>query len=672
MSEFNPLRLIEEAVKQGYDPGAVSDIDERQLPWAKNVVEWIMDPTYLDVKRPFPLQIQTSARLFGDACAYCSDWEFYQKDWDPTETLGNIMSKMQWLEDGKCPRCKKTRLDQYHDKLFHFPDEADILWGMRSSKSSLCGGFISTYILHRFLRLADPAVHFGLLPGSVLYMRFVAMTVRQAKQSNWMYFSGTVRRCAWFNIYHDFMSSFSRKKGIELVRWVQESFAYVHKGIEGYLVGSGNYDVERGRTAAYTNIDELGLFDGDIDSTQFNPYETYTTYEKSSMTVRNAARKKFLAGDYNTPTAWMVAQSSTKSKADYIMRLIKQGKTDPTKVTSHKASWEVNPELEVDFLENEKKKDPRSFDRDYGSIPPFSDDPFIDNEELVMKSAVVEPKMWNVKQERIGQRYHLSAASVEQAKNIPYCLSIDMGRTECGYAAALLKLKEDDFSVVQVAGLWGLYVLKPNIVDFDSMFTEFVQPLCEKLNVRLVLYDQWQSMAHIDALSKLKIDAMQYSMTYKDFLSFRGNLYQGKLETAVPESTFEDVERSSRPVEELLYERPNLHLLWQMLSVSEVGTKLTKGRGHDDIFRAVSLGCTFLWDPKFRKTFEYKGGMALHTGRTGEGGLVIHGGSRSGMGQKYLPNYNRRGNQASIVSASTGTIGSFLGRTKKDKGTLPG
>jgi hypothetical protein len=624
-----------------------------------------MDTEFLNIKSVFPIQLQMMLRLFGDLCAYCSDWEFCQTDWLPTESVQNILSRITLLEDGRCPKCKKTRLDQFHDKLYHFPDEIDLLWGMRASKSALCGGMIGSYVLHRFLKLPDPAAYFGELPGTELYMRFVAMTLKQAKQTNWMQFTAAVRRCDWFNQYHDFMSYFSRKKGVELVRWVLEGFAYVHKGIVGYCVGSGNYDVERGRTAMFTSIDEIGLFDGDIDSTQFNPLETYTTYEKSSATIRNAARQKFLLGEYNTPTAWLAAHSSTKSKSDFIMRLIKLGKTDPTKVISHKASWEVNPKLDPSFLENERRKDPRSYDRDYGSIPPFADDPFIDSYDLVIKTAVLDQHNWKMKQE-LGPAggLYINAENVDVKSGIPYCLSIDMGRSECGYALTLLKLKEEDFSVVQLEAAWAVYVTKPTTVDFDSMFEKCILKLTEKLNIKLVLYDQWQSASHIDALANRGIEALQYSMTYKDFLQFRSNLYQGKIETIKPEVSFNDVERSPRPIEEILYVHPNLHLLWQMLSVSEVGNKLTKGRGHDDLFRAFCLGCHFLWDAKYRRSFEYKGGVALFNKHHNKGGLVISAGSRSGNKQLYASVNTMRPNAVNIANTGRGAIGGFLGRSR--------
>lgn len=663
MNEFNPLKLIEESIKGGFDPALVTDVDERQLPWAKNAYEWVTSSEFLNIKSIFPLQLQVILKLFGDVCFYCSNEDFCNKEWNVNLEVGNILSEIQLLEDGLCPKCHKSRLDQYHDKLFFFPDEVDLLWGMRSGKSAVAGGMIATYVLHRMLRLPNPAAYFGALQGQELYMRFVAMTLRQAKQTNWMHFTRGVQNSDWFSQYHDFMNYHSRKKGVELVRWLNEGFAYVHKGIIGYVVGSAN-DVERGRTALFTSIDEIGLFEGDMESRQHNPHETYTTYEKASATIRSAARKKFLAGDFNAPTAWMTVQSSTKSKTDYIMRLIKLGRTDQTKVTSHKASWEVNPNLDVEFLENERKKDPQTFNRDYGSEPPFAKDPFIDSFELVNNSALLEIPNWSAITKEAGKLGdYLSCVNMGVSRNIPYCLSIDMGRSDCGYALSLLKLKEDDFSVVQVAGLWAIYTQKPRLVDFDGMFNDFVLPLCEKLNIKLVIYDQWQSMGHIDTLKKKGVNALQYSMAYKDFMQFRSNLYQGKLENITPEISFEKVESSPRPVEEILYENPCLHLLWQCLSVREVGNKITKGDGHDDIFRAVSLGCTFLWDPKIKSEFEYKGGIALSNKvKQQGGGLVMAGGSRSTRSM-YQTNINRN---PAVVSPTGRVLGSFIGRSNKN------
>jgi len=661
---FNPSDLIAEAIAAGYDHGVVSEFDDKQLPWAPNIFSWVTEPEFLNLKTLYPIQLQVMLRLFGDVCPYCSDWEFYSKDFKPDIPLGNVLDRIQLLHDGKCLKCHKTRIDHYHDGFWRFPNEIDLLFGMRSGKSVLGGGLVGSYVLHRYLRLPDPAGHFSLISGQELYMRFVAKTKQQAKQSNWMHFVTQVRGSSWFQQYHDFMNYHSKKKGIEYVKWQVEGFVYVHKGIAGYLVGAGTETNEKGRTSIFTSIDEIGMMEGEEDAKQYNPVEIYAAYEKASATIRPVASKLFLNGDYNVPTAWMAVHSSSKSKTDFMMRLVKQNINDPKKVVAHKATWEVNPTMPFDTeeLQSELKKDPKIFWRDYGSLPPFANDPFIESQELVFKTAIIAKPQWNISVQESQRGLYLDASSIEVNKSIPYCLAVDMGRTDNGYGVALLKLKEDDFTTVQIEGLWSIYPKKPQVVDLDAMFNDFISVLCDKLNVQLVLYDQWQSGTQTDALSKRGVKSFDYSLTYKDFLNFRSQLYQGKLETITPEMPFEDAEKSVGDVMALLEERPYLHLLWQLLSVSEIGNKITKGTGNDDLFRAVVLGCTKLWDERIRPQFEYKGGIPLWRSVQKTSSLVVSGGSRGGGGM-YM---NRQtGSTHSSVNVGGRALGAFVGKTTR-------
>jgi hypothetical protein len=188
-----------------------------------------------------------------------------------------------------------------------------------------------------------------------------------------------------------------------------------------------------------------------------------------------------------------------------------------------------------------------------------------------------------------------------------------------------------------VAGLFALYPNKAQTIDLSSMFTMFIKKLCEKLRIVMVVYDQWQSKTQIDELKNLGIRAESYSLTYANFQTFRTQVGQQKLEICSPEMSMSQAEASSEALEDILFTRPYLHLIWQMLSVSEVGNKVTKGEGHDDLFRAVVLGCHYLWNEKYRPLFEYKSGMA-YSRRDGAGAhkgrLALAGGSR-GSGQMY-------------------------------------
>jgi len=106
---------------------------------------------------------------------------------------------------------------------------------------------------------------------------------------------------------------------------------------------------------------------------------------------------------------------------------------------------------------------------------------------------------------------------------------------------------------------------------------------------------------------------------------------QSKLEFPKMEIPIEDVDKAPDSHQDMLYPRPYLHFVWQLLSVSEYGRKIGKGEGHDDLFRAVVLGSHFLWDEDYRPDFEYKAGTFLGTRRLGKGRLALAGGSKSGQ-----------------------------------------
>lgn len=508
-----------------------------------------------------------------------------------------------------------------------------------SGKSAVVG-MIASYVLHRYLKIPDPAAYFNLLKGSLLVMRFVALTAGQASESIWHQFVRSVENCTWFSQYHDFLKGHEKRLGIELVKVMTQYIAYPHKKLTAYYLGA-SIDSSRGRTAFFTAFDEIGWWLGNEAAKRANASETYAAYEKASRTVRNNAMSKFKRGYYDVPTAILACVSSTSSKTDFIMRLIRQSKTDKKKVGSHKASWEVNPEFAInpDELKTEKERNPKTFNRDYGSVPPFADDPFFDNEDIIQKIVKLEVPSWPIYRQSSSVGAFLNASDVDRNDSVPYLLAIDLGKSYSGYAAALMQLRESDFSVAQVSGLFAVYPSKSETVDLSSMFQMFIKKLCEKLRIVLVVYDQWQSKTQIDELRNLGIKSESYSLTFANFTHFRTQVGQQKLELPEPEMSMAQAEASSESLEDILYTRPYLHLIWQMLSVSEVGNKVTKGEGHDDLFRAVVLGCRYLWDEKWRGIFEYKSGMAYSRRdvTVGKGRLALAGGSR-GSGQFYSTN----------------------------------
>ena len=88
-------------------------IDDREIPLAKNLMEWLFDSRFGQQSQPpFPRQIEIGSRLFGDICPRCSDMDWL--DTMPVDTpIGKIRDKLTFLNYGRCPKCKVTRGELY-------------------------------------------------------------------------------------------------------------------------------------------------------------------------------------------------------------------------------------------------------------------------------------------------------------------------------------------------------------------------------------------------------------------------------------------------------------------------------------------------------------------------------------------------------------------------------
>ena len=124
---FDPMSLIESSISSKFDSSVISQIDERQMNWAPNVASWIMEPEYLGIKTIYPHQLQVMLKLFGDVCPWCSDWDFYTRDFAVDTKIADIQDRVQLLNDGVCPKCNKTKLDAYREGYWYFPHEIDLL-----------------------------------------------------------------------------------------------------------------------------------------------------------------------------------------------------------------------------------------------------------------------------------------------------------------------------------------------------------------------------------------------------------------------------------------------------------------------------------------------------------------------------------------------------------------
>jgi len=646
----DPEDMVRQAIDADLD-ASIFSIDESEIEWCPNIVEWVTEPKFLTAANPpFPKQMQWMLQLFEDYCPDCSDYEYIQ-DVPVGSNFDELIDRVQPLEFGVCPKCGKTRFDFQKDGKFHFPYEVNVCAGMRSGKTA-CAGMISTYHTHKFLQLPTPAKAFGLLTDKqTLYGTFTATTAGQAEQTLWKAFKDLMDGSSWYQSYIKFLNDKATRAGVELYREGDTFVYFVGKRI--YLTfAPADMKKLRGRTRFLCGIDEAGWMDDNPKRITANADETYEALIKSLRTVRSGAEEQRRRGNFNTPDGLMLNISSPCSATDKIMRLVEESIKDPRRVWDHVSTWEANPTIKEEDLASEKRANYVTWLRDYGAIPPMAHNPFISSEQSVIKLAqkeIVSPAtiQYSIKKDDASEGSYVTGRIVSciRDKGTPRILTMDAGETYCSYSMTLSHYeKEVDRALCDMVieiipreddltGNWP--------VHFPSVYDDIIERICEELNIIHVVTDRWNSTHMIQSLrmSTLKrraVEAEKYTLKWADFVNFRARIMQGNWRFPYPELSIlekptldisivakrrkrmnldeaTEIQRIAEAMKDpplsdpdSLQKVPNAHLHRQLLTVKEVGRKVIKPTNdQDDIFRCLALADRYIFNNK--ELYEYDG-----------------------------------------------------------------
>jgi len=216
---------IEKAVKSNLNPDIFNKIDESDLKPASNV----LDACLLDFKlEPYPWQINALLRLFADYCPVCSNPKYIQRM--HKESLPEILSNIQLLDFGVCPKCHGNRYDFVKSGQMGLHYELDACVGQRSGKSTLTA-MASNRVYQLFATLPNPSRYFGLLPNSLLVGTFTALTMEQAADSLFSPFTEYNASSPWFTQYWSMLDYYSKKFGEQLYKKNDTYWHIAHKNI---------------------------------------------------------------------------------------------------------------------------------------------------------------------------------------------------------------------------------------------------------------------------------------------------------------------------------------------------------------------------------------------------------------------------------------------------------
>jgi hypothetical protein len=632
--DFDPARLAEAAIQANLDPQIFEQIDDREIPRPKNFYEWAHGSLFLDIT-PFPKQVEICTNYLGQFCPHCTDDRLVERDerWGnvllciPTDLpLADVKDRVRFLDDGTCPQCRRTRAALVASGDLNHYLNLNGCAGMRGSKSVTVGGLLATYQLARYLLIPSPSRYFGLMQNQMLHGTFVAITAGQAYDTLWQAFKDRIDGSPWFINYHAFLKEEAKRLGKEELYDIKDTFLwYGHKQLSFSFCGPDIRTI-RGRTRFFCAIDEIGWFDaaGETSSARIrlNSRETHHALLKSLRTIRSAATMLRQQGEHDPLDGLNANVSSPSSLNDAIMTGLRDANEDRTIYGFHYATWEMNPHVPLDSLRDEMRN-AKEFERDYAAVPPLGANQFIDAEPSVVKCQLDHPQtrmvQWSKEQliDEFGDTtVYLKVRPSVSEKTRPRVLTVDTGLSNNSFAVTMWSYDRDTAMPVCDVALECSPELRDGVrlpVNFPQMYESVIEPLLKSFRVILCVYDRWNSVDQVQRIRRdHKIEAVQYSLKWQDFLTIRSRVIESTLRLPRFEMSIDQVRRSDERFDDLVRSVPATHLALQILTVREGGRKVMKPlNGTDDLFRCLCLAVKFLLDPKYTRRFSQYGAVNM-------------------------------------------------------------
>jgi hypothetical protein len=575
-------------------------IDDRDLPRAKNFVEFC-GPNFLNVT-PFAKQYEHAIKILAEYCPRCSNTQ-YLKDIPIEDSVFNIQDNIVCLENGVCPKCSVTKSELFVKNELKVPVQVAGVAGQRSGKTAL-SRMIAVYGYHNLLKLPNGAATYNVLPSEILYSQLIAITWIQSKELLYDVIYNYLTESPWFVDYNKLMDYYSNKYGEEISR-IKDTFAvYRHKRLYIAPYGPDKRKL-RGRTGYLSCIDELdwlisaGSSKDEEGKMKINGEEIYTSTENTFGTLVPEYYKQLTNGISDLPTPLLLTTSSPSSKKGIITRLYNESKQSTTIYGYRAATWEFNPNITRKSLDSKFRVNYIKAMRDFGAVPPNSSTPYISKKKYI-KNLFEKSRRnaFTTNQVAMIMPNESERTCAKVKFNIPkssinHCLSIDPGYSGNSFAITTGYYSEELNKPV-FDGFCEIIPFDSSIpISFNNVYQEVLCPIVEHMNVKLVVSDRWQNISLLSELqAAFDVYVVTYSPKYKIFEDF-------KTMTEIDGCVMPNIECKWDEIEKLaseeypmgFYKKPMAHLVYQLLTVKDLGKDVTKGDDTtDDIFRSL-IGC---------------------------------------------------------------------------------
>lgn len=583
------------------------NLPEQDHPLAKNIYEFVFGRKFLNLGATglYARQFGIALNFFTEYCPKCSDLAYIKRNFEVTDDIKTILERVQLLEHDKCPKCKTTKIDMIRDHILWDNWELAALCGQRSGKS-LLAAIISSYTLHKFLKLKSIAETFEVAKPTIFLGTFVALDKSQIQDSTWGYLQNLIKDTPWFSNYCGMLKEHGRRIGRKLVDIDKvETIEFFCKNIKMNMAAP-RPGALRGRTGFCGVIDEIGfLKTKDGDGRVVTADEVYASLNNRMGTLVTAFENNRLKGSVSIPTPIFLNISSPSHARDKICSLVRGIEEDAKTAEEDKKTlrryavtyptWEVNPMFPRTsaYISGKFKTDPKEAERDFGAKPPLSENSFIEDVGTLKSNFTNKSNLIAVEYE-IGQKhtnYNIKYLRDDFDRSIPRVLTLDLGFNNNCTAFSIGHFNES--SNIMITDAFGEIIPINGVeVNFVLLVEKILKPLIEALNVKIVAADRWQSINMLQELEqKYKLKSITYSLKYSDFQFYKQALMNNRIQFPEPEDAKLLISCPSEEYPAAYHNKPVSHFFFQCLTVVDEKEKtVRKGdKTTDDLFRANVL-----------------------------------------------------------------------------------
>jgi hypothetical protein len=396
------------------------------------------------------------------------------------------------------PKLRVQVLDKCN-KRFKF-EELVLVLGRRSGKSFLVSA-MALYELYRLISMGHPQSRYGLMEFDEIVLLNVARNEEQAKKAIFSKIKQTVLASPFFQPYigkdTELEMRFYNENDIKENDRRQALGLNPFSGSLVLRCGSSNASGLVGLTCYSIIMDEVAAMAGDNPDSGLD-YALYDDLKPSLATFGRDGK--------------MMMLSNPKGPIGLLHDLHENRQDDPTTLVMRLPTWLTNPNIDKQWLESQKKKDPTEYQMQYGAeFGAASSDPMFNQDDI--------------------QRMFSSMSMVKRVEGrqglFEYFCHLDPARTSDYYALAVGHAEQipntigPDFKPLKRVVIDHLHYWNPKSKNQsvpENEVEDYVLDLHRRFKFSQVSIDHWNSQSSIIKLQSrgVPIVEKQFNKEYKE------------------------------------------------------------------------------------------------------------------------------------------------------------